>query len=141
MMPEITTDLIAEELKSQGVTDEQMARAGIKAFFNMMKAWGVNNEQARILLGQPGRTTFFRCKSGKVSRLPHDTLIRISYLLGIYKALQIIYSTDRDYADQWVKRPNSAFGGQSALEHMLGGQVTDLADVRAYLDANLQGWS
>lgn len=129
------------ELSKEQVHRDKMARAGISAFFRMMEAWGVNDVEAHILLGRPERSIFSDWQNGKVTNLSHDTLIRISYLLGIYKALQIIYSMDRDYADQWVKRPNSAFGGQSALEHMLGGQITDLADVRAYLDANLQGWS
>jgi hypothetical protein len=117
------------------------ACAAMKALFRIMDAWGVANDQARILLGSPSRSTFFRWKAGEIARLPHDTLMRISYVLGIYKTLQTIYSTDRRYADEWIKRPNTAFGGQSALEHMLGGQITDLADVRVYLDANREGWS
>ena len=70
----------------------------------------------------------------------HDTLQRISYLLGIHKALQILYS-DPALADSWIRRPNAAFGGQSALERMLAGDVSDLAAVRAHLDAARGGWT
>jgi hypothetical protein len=45
-------------------------------------------------------------------------------------------------ADAWIKKPNSAplFGGQSALDRMLSGNVGDLFVVRQYLDAMRGGW-
>ena len=59
--------------------------------------------------------------------------------MGIHKALRHLFKEPaRAYA--WVKKPNAAFGGQSALERMLAGDVTDLAAVRAYLDAERGGW-
>ncbi len=69
-------------------------------------------------------------------RLPQDTLERLSYILGIYKALQILLPNPRA-ADEWVRKINQApqFGGRSALERMLSGQVADLYIVRQYLDA------
>ena len=66
--------------------------------------------------------------------LSADTLERVSYLLGIYKALQLLF-TQPSQADAWVRKPNAAFGGRSALDHALGGKVVDLASVRSYLDA------
>ena len=69
-----------------------------------------------------------------------ETVRRIGYVAGIYKALQILYS-DPALADGWIKRPNKAFGGQSPLERMAAGDVTDLAAVRAYLDAARAPWS
>jgi hypothetical protein len=104
------------------------------AFFRLAELWGLTMEQARVLLGRPSRATLYNWKAAKVRSLPHDTLRRISYLLGIYKALQILYQ-DPALADTWLKRPNAAFGGQSALERMLAGDVADLAAVRAHLDA------
>jgi hypothetical protein len=69
-----------------------------------------------------------------------DTLRRVGYIAGIYKALQIVYS-DAHLADRWVKRPNRAFGGQSPLDRMRGGDVVDLAAVRTYVDAARAPWS
>jgi hypothetical protein len=68
--------------------------------------------------------------------LPRDTLERLSYLLGIYKALQLLLP-EAQAADEWIRRPNEAplFGGRSALERMLSGNVADLYLVRQYLDA------
>src|SRR5271168_4453472 len=73
-------------------------------------------------------------------RVPMDTLRRIGYIAGIYQALQIVYS-DAHLADGWIKRPNGAFGGRSPLDRMKGGDVVDLAAVRAYLDAARAPWS
>jgi hypothetical protein len=72
--------------------------------------------------------------------MPLDTLRRIGYVAGIYKALELLY-TDGALADGWVKRPNQAFGGQTPLQRMRAGDVTDLAAVRFYLDAARAPWS
>jgi hypothetical protein len=72
--------------------------------------------------------------------VPQDTLERISYVMGIYKALHILLPTPQA-ADAWVKKPNEAniTNGKSALERMRGGRVVDLADIRRYLDAERGG--
>jgi uncharacterized protein (DUF2384 family) len=105
-----------------------------------MANWKVDNETARILLGSPAERTFFEWKRGKVAKLSEDTLRRIGYVAGIWKALQIVYSNPES-ADAWIKRPNRAFGGQSPLERMSAGDVTDLAAVREYIDAARAPWS
>lgn len=105
-----------------------------RAFFRIMQAWGVSDAEARVLLGAPSRSTFYNYKRGQGGTLPADTLERISYVLGIYKALKLLFPNPQQ-ADTWMKKPNAAFGGRSALEHALGGKVVDLAAVRVYLDA------
>ena len=100
---------------------------------------GDERGRARIL-GAPPLRTFYEWKAGRVRRMPEDTLRRIGYVAGIYKALQILYA-DPAQADGWVKRPNRAFGDQTPLERMAAGDVTDLAAVRAYLDAARAPWS
>ncbi len=120
-----------------------MSAAGLRAFFNIARDWRLNSEQQMVLLGAPGRSTFFKWKAAPESAdLRRDTLERLSYLLGIYKALQILLP-DPGAADAWVKKPNDAplFGGRSALERMLGGNVADLLAVRQYLDARRGGWA
>jgi len=88
------------------------------------------------LLGLSSRSTYFKWRKDPRARVPRDTLERISYLLGIYKALQVLLPDTRA-ADEWVRQPNDAvlFGGRSALERMLSGNVADLYEVRQYLDA------
>jgi uncharacterized protein (DUF2384 family) len=115
---------------------DELGATALTAFFNITARWGLTAEEERILLGAPPRSTFFKWKSEKQARLSADTLERISYVMGIYKALRILLPTE-EAAHQWVKKPNTAnaFNGKSALERMLGGRVIDLADVRRYLDA------
>jgi len=108
--------------------------AAMRAFFRIAALWSLSNEQAQVLLGRPARSTFYKWKRGRVSGVPHDTVRRVSYVLGIYKALQILFKS-AEQADAWVHRPNAAFGGGSACARMLAGDVTDLAAVRRYLDA------
>jgi hypothetical protein len=117
-----------------------LAGPALRAFFQITRRWGLNTDQERRLLGNPGRSTYFRWKQKLAGPLPQDVLERISYLLGIYKALHILFPND-EQADGWVNRANTApaFGGQSALQRMLAGQVSDLFVVRQYLDAQ-RGW-
>lgn len=123
------------------ISQQEMARAGLAAFLNIAKAWKLSNEEQMQLLGVP-RSTFFKWKEEKTGRLSHDTLERISYILGIYKALQILLPL-QTAADDWIKKPNAAplFGGRSALARMLSGNVADLYVVRQYLDAQRGGWN
>lgn len=118
-----------------------LAGPALRAYFRISAVWGLSTEQERVLLGMPARSTYFRWKRDQQGPLTQDVLERISYLLGIYKALHILFPNEQQ-ADGWVNRPNSAslFGGSSALQRMLGGQVADLYVVRQYLDGQ-RGWS
>jgi hypothetical protein len=122
----------------------EMAVAGLRAFERIAQAWGLSIDEQLVLLGQPPRSTFFawRKQPDKAS-LPRDTLERLSNLLGIWKSLQVLLP-DAAAADGWLRRPNSAapFGGGSALQRMLAGNVSDLNLVRRYLDGvRGGGWS
>jgi hypothetical protein len=125
----------ALEHRATPVTKD-LSGPGLRAFFRIASAWRLSAKQERILLGSPAESTFFKWKKAQAASLPRDVLERISYVLGIYKALQILFP-DPARADEWISRPNSAplFQGQSALERMLSGNVGDLFVVRQYLDA------
>ena len=125
-------------------TPEQLSAAGLRAFQRIADAWKLSVDEQIRLLGEPARSTFFgwRKHPDKTS-LSRDTLERLSNLLGIYKSLQILLP-DPIAADAWVRKPNHAplFGGRSALQQMLGGNVSDLNLVRRYLDgARGAGWA
>jgi hypothetical protein len=125
--------------QATGITDDTVAR-GVAGVFTILKTWGASNEQARRILGSPPERTFYAWKAGKVGAVSHDTVRRLGYVLGIYKALQLLYSNPQQ-ADTWPARPNRAFGEQPPLERMAGGDVTDLAAVHQYLDAYRGAWS
>ena len=116
--------------------EAELAAPALRAFFRIAAAWRLSSAEQRVLLGNPPSSTFFKWKKQGDGTLARDVLERISYVLGIYKALQILLP-DPARADGWVREPNSAplFGGRSALERMLGGNVGDLYAVRQYLDA------
>ena len=114
----------------------------LRAFFRLADRWGLDIDQQMLLLGVTARSTFFKWKKDEDGHLSVDTLERISYLLGIFKALHILLPDD-EAADSWIKRANDApiFAGRPALDRMLSGRVSDLYVVRAYLDAQRGGWS
>lgn len=118
----------------------RLGPAGMRGFFNIARLWHLSQHEQQTLLALPRSTLAKYRQDPACAQLGPDTLERISYLLGIYKALQILIP-DAAQADDWVRRPNAAplFGGRSALDRMLGGQVSDLYVVRHYLDAQ-RGW-
>lgn len=118
------------------IGEVELAGAGMRAFFRIAELWGLRAEEQRVLLGAPPRSTFYKWKRGDGGAVPRDVLERISYILGIFKALEILLPR-ADSADGWIRRPNDAppFGGRSALERMLSGNVADLYAVRQYLDS------
>ena len=124
-------------LSRDPITDKE-AGAMLRAAVNLFRQWELTDEEAAKLLDMPVRT-WRRWKSGKPGRMGRDTKARLSNLLGIHKALRILFAEPpRAYA--WIKLPNAAFDGQRALDVMLGGELTDLMRVRRYLDAERGAW-
>jgi len=115
------------------------AQAALRTFWRLADAWKLGVPEQAILLGV-GRTTLYQWKKGAAVPLDRHVLERLSYLFGIYAALQILLPVG-ERADEWVRKPNTAplFAGTSALDRMLGGQVADLYVVRQYLDAQRGG--
>jgi uncharacterized protein (DUF2384 family) len=119
------------------ITDQEAA-AMFRAVTNLFRFWGVTDEQAATLLDLPVRT-YRRWKAGDIGRIGRDGKARLGQLMGIHKALRIIFQEpQRGYA--WIKKPNATFGDKSALDVMLGGELMDLMRVRGYLDAERGVW-
>jgi len=109
--------------------------AGLNAFFRILDAWSVTDEERRLLLGNPSRATLRTFKEGSPEFVTSDTLDRLSYVLGIHKALAILFSQENQV--RWLKNPNqdTPFAGKSPLDHMLSGRIEAMREVRRYLDA------
>jgi len=136
-MPELISLVTTpESFVPSPITDEEGA-AMFRAAKNLFERWRLTDGQAAMLLDVPPRS-FARWKTGAIGRLGRDQKARLSNLMGIHKALRIIF-TDPARAYAWVHLPNDAFGGRTALEIMLGGELTDLMRVRRYLDAERGG--
>jgi uncharacterized protein (DUF2384 family) len=117
-------------------TPRNVGPAALRTFFNIMERWQLSPAEGRSLLGVPA-STYFRWKNQpNQASIDADKLERLSYILGIYKALRLIYS-DEAIADGWLRRPNTnpLFSGQQPLERLLGGHVADLYVIRQHLDA------
>ena len=130
-------DTEPQAFRADPVTQDEAA-AMFRAALNLFGKWELTDEQAATLLDMPVRT-FRRWKAEGPGRISRDGRARLSNLMGIHKALRIIFSEpQRGYA--WVRAGNSAFAGAGALDVMLGGELTDIMRVRRYLDAERGGW-
>jgi hypothetical protein len=114
----------------------QMSAPALRTFFNIAAAWRLSVTEQRALLGWPPPSTYHKYKAGQVGTLSYDTLMRISLIIGIYKALHILYP-DAPLADGWVRLPNQnpLFGGRPALNLMIDAGLDGLYHVRRLLDA------
>ena len=120
---------------------QRLSGPGVRAFFRIAERWKLTTDEQMNLLGVSSRSTLFHWKRQQDARLSRDQLERVSHLLGIYKALQILLPNE-EAADGWVKQPNTAplFDGRPALQRMASG-ILGLFSVRAYLDAQRGGWA
>ena len=118
---------------------ERLSPSAVRAFFNMIARWSIRDEDARVLLGGMSNGPYYEMKKNPDRVLDADRLLRISYLVGIFKALNILYSTK--LADAWITLPNSnrIFGGQTPLAYMMKGGLPAMQTVRRLLDARRGG--
>ena len=118
---------------------ERLSGSALKAFFNIKERWSVRDEDARALLGGVSNGPYYRWKRAPARLLDADILTRISYLVGIFKALNILYG--EKLADEWVRLANSnrLFSGLAPLAYMVQGGIPALQSVRRLLDARRGG--
>ncbi len=118
---------------------ERLSKSALKGFFNLVEKWGIRDEDARELLGGLSSSAFYDWKKNPDRVLEVDRIIRISYLIGIYKALHIIYGDK--LADKWINLPNKnvIFAGRTPLVFISAGGVIAMQTVRMLLDARRGG--
>ena len=119
---------------------ERLSPAALKAFFSIAERWSIRDEDARELLGGVSNGPYYQMKKSQAGRtLSADELFRISYLIGIFKALNTLHG--QELADGWVRLANSnrIFSGQTPLEFMKKGGQRAMEIVRELLEARIQG--
>lgn len=121
--------------REEGAPDGAATNFGV--FLALADRWGLSVDEQLTLLGSPARSTYFKWKK-EGGQIPEDALERLSNLLGIYKALEILFPDAAD-AEGWISRPNKFFNGRTALEVMLDGRLNDILRVRGYVDAQRGG--
>lgn len=107
-----------------------MARATV----NLAKVWTLTDSEACVLLGGMSSHTWARWKSGSCGRIDRDLRARMADLMGIHRSLRYLFKTPSQGYD-WIRKPNAAFGGISALQIMLRGEISDLAAIHNWLKA------
>lgn len=118
---------------------ERLSRSALRGFFKLVERWKLRDEDARELLGGLSSSAYYEWKKHPDRVLEVDRITRISYLVGIYKALHILYGDK--LADEWVSLPNSnaIFDGRTPLACMTGGGLLAMQTVRKLLDARRGG--
>ena len=118
---------------------ERLSRSALRGFFKLVERWKLRDEDARDLLGGLSSSAYYEWKKNPDRVLEVDRITRISYLVGIYKALHIVYGDK--LADEWVSLPsaNAIFGGRSPRACMTGGGLLAMQTVRKLLDARRGG--
>ena len=139
-----TSQYPAPALPDLSRADERrrLSPAAIMAFFSIMDHWRIRDEEARQLLGGVSNGAYYLLKQvreGQAKTLEQDRLVRISYLIGIFKSLNILYS--QSLADEWIQLPNTnpLFAGRTPLEYILQGGAPAMEIVRRLLDARRGG--
>jgi hypothetical protein len=121
--------------RQEPASRRKLSAPALRAFFNIARAWELSVTEERALLGWPPASTFHKYKSGDAGVLSFDTLTRISLVLGIYKALHILYP-EPAFADRWMRMPNShaTFGGVTPLALVADAGLDGLFQIRRLLD-------
>jgi hypothetical protein len=118
----------------------KLSPSALKAFFKIVDAWGVKDQDARQLLGGVSNGPYYQLKKNPDAKLlSQDQLLRISYLIGIFRALKVLHG--KDIAKRWVSLRNSnrIFDGMSPLEYMIKGGTPAMQTVRRLLESRMQG--
>ena len=118
---------------------KRLSSDAVHAFFNIMALWKIRDDDARPLLGRISNDAYYALKKGGGRTLGKDKLLRISYLIGIFKALNILYS--EKLADRWMQLPNKnrIFGGMTPHKYLMQGGLPAFETVRRLLDARCGG--
>jgi len=118
---------------------ERLSRSAVRAFFNLVTRWEIRDDDAKMLLGGISNGPYYEMKKDPDRVLDADRLLRVSYLIGIFKALNILHS--KKLADAWITLPNTnrMFGGETPLTYMLKGGLPAMQNVRRLLDARRGG--
>jgi uncharacterized protein (DUF2384 family) len=139
VVPDLGLDLRKLPDLAAATTRSRLSRPAIEAFFAIVEKWDLRNEDAMALLGGTSHGRYYELKKNRKGLLSQDELTRISLLIGIFKALNILFS--QRLANQWTSRPNSnpMFNDAPPLELLMRGGVPGMISVRRLLDARRGG--
>ena len=138
-VPDLGLDLRKLPDLADPATRHRLSEPAIAAFFSIVDKWQLRNEDAMTLLGGASHGRYFELKKNRKGLLSQDELTRISLLIGIFKALNILFG--QRLANQWVSRPNSnpMFHDAPPMQYLGRGGVPAMIGVRRLLDSRRGG--
>jgi len=138
-VPDLGLDLRKLPDLADSRTRARLSPAAIAAFFAIVEKWRLRNETAMALLGGTSNGRYFELKKNRKGLLSQDELTRISLLIGIFKALNILFN--QRLANEWTSRPNSnpMFNDAPPLEFLTHGGMPAMIAVRRLLDSRRGG--
>jgi len=118
----------------------RLSAPALRTFAAIADLWGLNEEQRRLVLGYPSRSTYQNWmrqarEQGEVT-LDVDALMRLSAVFGVHQALGVLHADAREQLD-WLNGPHDAplFGGQAPLRLITSGSLDGILLMRRFLDA------
>lgn len=139
VVPDLGLDLRKLPDLASAAMRTRLSPPAIAAFFAIVDKWQLRNEDAMALLGGASHGRYFELKKNRKGLLSQDELTRISLLIGIFKALNILFG--QRLANQWTSRPNSnpMFNDAPPLQFLTRGGVPGMIGVRRLLDSRRGG--
>ncbi len=124
----------------------RLSGPGFRALLRLARAWRLTSAQQRAVLGGVAPATWLtwrmQARRGRVVVLPEVVLLRLSLLLGVATALQVLLNSDRDVV-RWLRRRNRPLvrGGRTPIAVITAASLDDLARLRRSLGAMAAGRS
>ena len=119
---------------------KRLSAPGLRTFLAVADLWRLNEEQRRLILGYPSRSTYHNwCRTARQHgqlTLDVDVLTRLSVVLGIHQALGILFKSEAEGL-AWLREPHNAhiFAGRPPLDLIANGTHDGQLLVRRFLDA------
>ena len=120
--------------EDHGMIPDDEARAMAEASVRLFDHWNLKTDQRSKVLGGVSKTTLNRWRQGIIGAIGADLATRLSLLMGMHKALRLIF-IDKARAYSWITTPNDDFEGAAPIDYLAGGDIMGLYQVRAYLDS------
>lgn len=118
----------------------RLSGPGLRTFIAIADHWGLTDEQRRLILGYPARSTYRswvkKAREHRDNTLSVDVLMRISAILGIYAGLKFLFAVEEEGV-AWLRQPHDdrAFGGAAPIDLITSGTQETLMTVRRFIDA------
>lgn len=120
-------------------THRDLSGVGLRTFGRIAEGWGLNEAEQTAILSLNLNDRSVVSAADHVPPLSEDTLLRLSYIFRIYRAINTLLPAE-GRAAQWMRSPGKVpmFEGRSAIETLTTGHLDVLRMLAEYLEAQCQ---